>query len=192
MSTPFYEIYRCLCQRAGKSDNAAAAEIGLSNSTITTWRQGAVPRRPTLKKVAAYFGVTEDFLMGYTIDAQIMVVESKLRHLRAAYDFSEESEQAAILQEIEALEKTYSELCARKNRQEKTPALSRRDERDIEKRLAEILSDLESDQEGLMFSGDAMDDTTRELLATSLRNSMEIGKKLAKQKFTPKKYRKED
>ena len=36
-----------------------------------------------------------------------------------------------------------------------------------------------------------MNDTDRELLATSIRNSMEIGKKLAKQKYTPKKYRKE-
>ncbi len=43
-----------------------------------------------------------------------------------------------------------------------------------------------------MFSGESIDPTTRELLADSLRNSMEMGKKLAKQKYTPKKYRKED
>ena len=74
---------------------------------------------------------------------------------------------------------------------EKAPILTKKDERDIEKRLAEVLADLEGNQDGLMFSGEAMDETTRELLAASLRNSMEIGKTLAKQKFTPKKYRKE-
>lgn len=66
MPTAFYETYRQLCQKAGKSDNAVAAEIGLSNSTVTTWRQGALPRRPTIKKVADYFGVTVEEMMGYS------------------------------------------------------------------------------------------------------------------------------
>ena len=72
----------------------------------------------------------------------------------------------------------------------KAPTLTSKDERDIEKRMADILKDLES-QDGLMYSGKPMNDVDRELLATSIRNSMEIGKKLAKQKYTPKKYRKE-
>lgn len=72
----------------------------------------------------------------------------------------------------------------------KAPALTEKDERDIEKRMESILKALES-QDGLMYSGEPMNDVDRELLATSIRNSMEIGKKLAKQKYTPKKYRKE-
>lgn len=72
----------------------------------------------------------------------------------------------------------------------KAPTLTNKDERDIEKRMESILKDLES-QDGLMYSGEPMNDVDRELLATSIRNSMEIGKKLAKQKYTPKKYRKE-
>ena len=66
MSMAFYETYRRLCQNLGKSDNAVAAEIGLSNSTVTTWRQGAIPRRPTIKKVADYFHVTVEEMMGYS------------------------------------------------------------------------------------------------------------------------------
>ena len=72
----------------------------------------------------------------------------------------------------------------------KAPTLTNKDERDIEKRMESVLKDLES-QDGLMYSGEPMNDVDRELLATSIRNSMEIGKKLAKQKYTPKKYRKE-
>ena len=72
----------------------------------------------------------------------------------------------------------------------KAPTLTSKDERDIEKRMESILKDLEG-QDGLMYSGEPMNDIDRELLATSIRNSMEIGKKLAKQKYTPKKYRKE-
>lgn len=72
---------------------------------------------------------------------------------------------------------------------EKTPALTAKDERDISKKLEEALSQLESSQEGLMFQGEPLDDATKELIAISLRNSLEMGKKLAKQKFTPKKYK---
>ena len=62
-------------------------------------------------------------------------------------------------------------------------ALTRKDERDIEKRLQETLSQLEGEQGGLMFSGAPLDDDTKELLILSLRNSMEIAKHAAK-KYT--------
>jgi transcriptional regulator with XRE-family HTH domain len=72
----------------------------------------------------------------------------------------------------------------------KMPVLTKKDERDISKKLQETLDQLESSQEGLMFDGEPLDENTKELLALSLKNSMELGKKIAKQKFTPKKYRK--
>lgn len=74
---------------------------------------------------------------------------------------------------------------------ENAPVLTEKDERDIEKRLEAVLEDLENGQGSLAFSGEALDDDTRELLIKSLRNSMEVGKALAKKKYTPKKYRKE-
>lgn len=69
--------------------------------------------------------------------------------------------------------------------------LNRRDERDIAKRLETALDDLENSQEALMFSGEPLDDETRELLKASLENSIRIAKINAKQKYTPKKYRKD-
>lgn len=70
-------------------------------------------------------------------------------------------------------------------------SLSQKDERDIARRLEATLADLENSQEALMFSGEPLDDETRELLKASLENSIRIAKINAKQKFTPKKYRKE-
>ncbi len=67
--------------------------------------------------------------------------------------------------------------------------LNGRDERDIAKRLENTLNALEDSQESLMFSGEPLDDETRELLKASLENSLKIAKINAKQKFTPKKYR---
>ncbi len=68
-------------------------------------------------------------------------------------------------------------------------SLTRKDERDIEKTLEATLSQLENDQEGLLFSGEVLDDETRELLKISLENSIRMAKITAKKKFTPKKYR---
>ena len=50
---------------------------------------------------------------------------------------------------------------------------------------------LESQQEALMFSGEPLDDHTRELLKASLENSIRIAKINAKEKYTPKKYKKD-
>lgn len=69
--------------------------------------------------------------------------------------------------------------------------LNLRDEKDIAKRLEAALNDLENSQDALMFSGEPLDDETRELLKASLENSIRIAKINAKQKFTPKKYRKD-
>ena len=67
--------------------------------------------------------------------------------------------------------------------------LSANDERDIQKSLEATLSQLENAQEGLLFSGEVLDDETRELLKISLENSIRMAKITAKKKFTPKKYR---
>ena len=75
------------------------------------------------------------------------------------------------------------------NGEEESPQLTARDERDIARRLQDTLSCLEMDQDGLMFSGEPLDDETRELLKISLENSLRIAKINAKQKFTPRKYR---
>ena len=68
-----------------------------------------------------------------------------------------------------------------------TISLNSKDEKDIAKRLENTLTALDA-QEGLMFSGEPLDDTTKELLKASLENSIKIAKINAK-KFTPKKYR---
>lgn len=72
----------------------------------------------------------------------------------------------------------------------KETILNTRDERDIAKRLDAMLYDLENQQNALMFNGEALDDTTKELLKASLENSLRVAKINAKEKFTPKKYRK--
>ena len=70
---------------------------------------------------------------------------------------------------------------------------SPRIERDIQKRIQSILDDLNSDA-GLAFynGGEEMDDETKDLLKLSLETSIRTAKRLSQEKFTPKKYRKND
>lgn len=68
--------------------------------------------------------------------------------------------------------------------------ISKKAEKDIQKSLHETLNLLQNSQDGLMFDGEPLDDLTRELLAQSLENSMRLAKKIAKQKYTPNKYKK--
>lgn len=61
----FYDRFKQLCEEKGISCNKAALDIGLSNATQTKWKKtGATPRGDTLDKIAAYFDVSTDYLLG--------------------------------------------------------------------------------------------------------------------------------
>lgn len=77
-----------------------------------------------------------------------------------------------------------------KNNKKNAPALNKRDERDIAKKLDGMLGQLGSSEEALMFDGQPLDEETRELPRASLKNQLEITKKKLRKKYIPKKYRK--
>ena len=61
----FFDVYFDLCKRKGVSCKKAAEDIGLSNSITTKWKKtGATPGGETLTKIANYFGVSIDYLLG--------------------------------------------------------------------------------------------------------------------------------
>ena len=102
------------------------------------------------------------------------------------------------IDKIELLAKYFgiqkSDLIEEKNDTNKNSLeLTARDERDIKKHLDKALENLEND-EALMFDGEPveMDTETKELLKASLENSIRLAKTLAKKKYTPKKYQKND
>lgn len=67
--------------------------------------------------------------------------------------------------------------------------LTKKDEKDIEKTLNKTLEMLEK-QEGLMLSGELIDEDDFELIKAAIQNGLEYAKKVNKKKFTPKKFRK--
>lgn len=67
----FYERLVTLCAEKGTNPTALCDALGLSQSAATRWKQGSVPRDTTLNKIAKYFGVTPEYLLGIkSIDTQ--------------------------------------------------------------------------------------------------------------------------
>lgn len=60
----FYEKYLELCQRKNKKPTSVALEIGISRGAVTNWKKGGIPNDITLKKIAEYFNVTINCLLG--------------------------------------------------------------------------------------------------------------------------------
>lgn len=60
----FWNNFVILCNKIGKSPNGVCADLGYSTAIATKWKNGAVPRDTTLKKIADYFGVSVDYLQG--------------------------------------------------------------------------------------------------------------------------------
>lgn len=67
--------------------------------------------------------------------------------------------------------------------------LTSRDERQIAADLEKMLADLDNQNAMAAMGGTVEDDEDRELLRASLLTTMRLAKKIAKEKYTPKKYR---
>lgn len=74
--------------------------------------------------------------------------------------------------------------------EKKDVTLTRRDERDIEKILDQTREQLLS-QEGLMFDGQPASPEAVESILSAMQVGMELAKKKNKEKYTPKKYKKD-
>lgn len=74
--------------------------------------------------------------------------------------------------------------------EKKEASLTPRDERDIEKILDQTREQLLS-QEGLMFDGQPASPEAVESILSAMQVGMELAKKKNKEKYTPKKYKKD-
>lgn len=73
---------------------------------------------------------------------------------------------------------------------EKAPILTKKDERDIARDLETIMSELEN-SESLMFDGSPLSDEAKESILAAMKLGLEAAKVKNKERFTPKKFRKE-
>ena len=62
----FWEIFIKLCADNNKKPNPVAKELGFGSSIVTYWKKGTVPNDVSLQKIANYFNVSVDYLLGKT------------------------------------------------------------------------------------------------------------------------------
>ena len=60
----FWERLSALINEHDISASGLAKQIGLSNSAAVKWKKGAIPDSSTLQKIADYFNVSVDYLLG--------------------------------------------------------------------------------------------------------------------------------
>jgi len=60
----FFNRFRALCDQKNVSVYRACTDIGLNRSAVAKWKTGGKPNGSTAAKLAAYFGVTTDYLLG--------------------------------------------------------------------------------------------------------------------------------
>ena len=60
----FFDILSALCAKKGISAYKACTDMGLNRSAVAKWKNGSTPNGATISKMADYFGVTTDYLLG--------------------------------------------------------------------------------------------------------------------------------
>ena len=61
----FYDVYLSLCRRDGKKPSTVAAELRINKSNVSNWKNnGYTPRGDVIQKIADYFNVSTDYLLG--------------------------------------------------------------------------------------------------------------------------------
>ena len=60
----FFNRFKQLCDQRNISVYRACTEIGLNRSAVAKWKNGGKPNGSTAAKLAEFFGVTTDYLLG--------------------------------------------------------------------------------------------------------------------------------
>lgn len=60
----FYENFVKQCEKTGKFPSIVVEELGFDKSTAAKWKKGVVPQIASRKKIADYFSISVEELMG--------------------------------------------------------------------------------------------------------------------------------
>lgn len=61
----FWINYLLLCGQVNKAPTTVAHELGITSGTVTGWKRGVLPSKKNLDKIADYFDVPVEELLGF-------------------------------------------------------------------------------------------------------------------------------
>lgn len=83
----FWERFYHLCIERNTKPLPVVKELSISTGSITKWKNGTVPNGTTLQKIADYFGVSVDYLLGnVTLDLQHFASDQKEKEPTVSID----------------------------------------------------------------------------------------------------------
>lgn len=77
----FFTKYEELSKKHKKTTTGVALELGIAKSTVAYWRanNNVIPKQEILIKIADYFGVTVDYLLGKEETNKPIITESDIK-----------------------------------------------------------------------------------------------------------------
>lgn len=86
----FWENFLRLCSDTQKKPTGVVLELGISRGSVTHWKAGKVPQHSTLIKIADYFGVSVDYLLGKeekpVVSEELSELDSQNVHMIPLYE----------------------------------------------------------------------------------------------------------
>ena len=108
----FYDTFVFLCKQKGLSPSKAAMDAGISKSLVTKWKTNGteVPSPEVLKKLASYFGVTPDYLLGYDVQSQIDTLSQQIFNLKKEIRSADAERKEELEATLFVLEESHEDL----------------------------------------------------------------------------------
>ena len=101
-----YEIYQKLLDMNGVKSADVARATGISNMTFSDWKNGkSTPKMDKIEKIAKYFGVTTDYMMGKKSEVPSPSMADDHLELIKLYSSLSEADQKAIMQIMRSMAK---------------------------------------------------------------------------------------
>lgn len=101
-----YEIYQKLLDMNGVKSADVARATGISNMTFSDWKKGkSTPKMDKIEKIAKYFGVTTDYMMGKKSEVPSLSMADEHFELIKLYSSLSEADQKAIMQIMRRMNK---------------------------------------------------------------------------------------
>lgn len=80
----FYDTFVKLCDEKGVKPTNVIETLGFSSGNMSRWKGGQEPGRKSLCKVAEYFGVTTEYLLGK--ETETISLSPKQKKVLELYD----------------------------------------------------------------------------------------------------------
>jgi len=109
----FYDVFIHLCVEKGVKPSRVTMDLELSKATATKWKNGSVPTGETLQKLAEYFDVSVDYLLGNekkspeTNPGDLIIADEDIIRIQRARSKMNDAEKAHMMETLKVIYKNY-------------------------------------------------------------------------------------